>query len=422
MPEEETREKINADQLSSATRAMGKYTGNTNAKWFSDDLLPQFQQHREIYENNGDEIVVNAATKWIRENLIKEENYGGMKRDEKRKAIDRDVRTILAEKPGILEDMSRDLKSILIDDLVDVANVRRLDAMPESLRALAMAEYHEDHIAEWKDVKSQLSDMIRYDAKDYPQIYISGPRGTGKSYFEATLITLGMAQKNWIYTTKALNTKYRKYYHIQRRTDLYMDTPQIPSVLRVYMKAKEEEEEYGFPSSLCALVVKDEGGTGGEANYQTNAQKALREEWQFGRHTRGIYITAGFQEYNPKTMELFITHYFQSSAKETIVLDVDGKQRKYYSMRAMFADGSDLRFNVPPSQLAVDSDKGLNIALEYANDLNLLAMFTTCGYSDKMFEKDPEHFIHVFADFAREQRQLYDDAIETALSKKKVKL
>ena len=422
MPEEDTREKINADQLSSATRAMGKYTGNVNAKWFSDDLLPQFQQHREIYENNGDEIVVNAAMKWVRENLIKEEDYSGMKRDAKIKAIDRDVRTILAEKPGILEDMSRDLKTLLLDDLVDVANVRRLDAMPESLRALAMAEYHEDHIAEWKDVKNRLSDMIRYDAKDYPQIYISGPRGTGKSYFEATLMTLGMMQKNWIYTTKELDTKYKRYYHIQRRSDMFVDTPKIPSVLRVYLKAKEEEEEYGFPSSLCALIVKDEGGTGGEASYQTNAQKALREEWQFGRHTRGIYITAGFQEYNPKTMELFITHYFRSSAKETIVLDVDGKQRKYYSMSGIFPDGSELDFNAPPSALAEKSGKGLNIGFEYSNDLSLISMLNACGYSDKLFEKNPEYFISVFADFAREQRQLYDDAVLEALSKKKVKL
>lgn len=419
---DEERLKVNADQLSSATRAMGEFTGHPSVKWFSEDLLPLYLKHYEILEQNGDNIVIKAAKDWVRSNLIKEDKYIGMKGMEKQRSIENDIMNILGAKPEIISEMANDLKSILIDGIVDTANVRRLDAMPESMRALAMAEYHEDHISAWKDVKTRMSDMIRFDEKDYPQIYITGPRGTGKSYFEATLMTLGMAQKNWIYTTKALTTNYKRYYHIQRRSDLFINTKEIPSVIKVYMKAKEETEEYGFPSSLCALIVKDEGGTGNEANYMTNAQKSLREEWQFGRHTRGIYITAGFQEYNPKTMENFITHYFQSSARETIITDIDGKQKKYYSMKGMFPDESEMDFNVPPSQLAIDSSKGLNIAVEYANDLNLLMMLNICGYNDKAFEKDPDIFVDAFSNYAWESRVQYEEAVKDALKKKKVKL
>lgn len=401
---------------------MGDYTGHPSVKWFSEDLLPLYLKHYEILENNGDTIVINAAKEWIRANLINESDYAGMKGVDKQKAIDADVKNILSERPAIISSMQSDLKAILIDGIVDTANVRRLDAMPESMRALAMAEYHEDHISAWKDVKMRLADMLKYDEKEYPQIYVTGPRGAGKSYFGATLMTLAMSQRNWLYTTKTLTTDYKRYYHIQRRSDLFINTRAIPSVLQVYVKSMEEKEEYGIPSSLCAVIVKDEGGTGGEATYQSNAQKALREEWQFGRHTRGIYVTMGFQEYNPKTMRDFITHYFQASAKETIITDVDGKQKKYYSMNGMFPDGSEIQFNVPPSQLAIDSAKGLNLALEYANDVNLLMMFNQCGYSDKAFAKDPETFIDAFAQYAMESRRQYEEAVVDALAKKKVKL
>lgn len=406
MSEEKDFMKADIDQLSGAIRQMGDYTGNDETKWFDEELLPQYLKHNDILKYRGMLIAENAARKAILD-TIDQSKYEGITEIEKKKLMDAEIEELLKTRPDIINVMYDLLQDMLLSPLVDTAKVRRLDAMPETVRAYATAPYHEDHVAQWKEVKYKLASSIQWNKNDYPQWYITGPRGSGKSYFETTLMTLAMAQKAWIYTTKDLTTKYKKYYRITRRSDLYADQ-NIPSVLRVYLKAKEDEEEYGFPSSLYALVIKDEGGSGKEAKYQTLAQEELRTEWQFGRHTRCVYVTAGFQTYNPKTMELFMNMYAETEAKETVVTDVDGAQKKYHTIHIYWMDGTDEYIKVPPSQLALDSEEGLNIATAYVNDLDMNMMFTTIGYTDKLFAKDPDYFIGEFAEYSRKSRDAYD--------------
>ena len=400
--------KPNIDQLSGVIREMGKYTGNDETKWFDEQLLPQYLKHKDILKFQGRKIAEVAARKILLKSIDKEK-YKDLSEIERNEKIEEEISFRLKTEPGLIRKAYKILEETLMYDLVDTAKVRLLDDI-SIVRAYATAPYHENPIAQWKDTKNKLLTSIKWDKNDYPQWYISGARGSGKSYFETVLMTLAMEQRAWIYTTKVLKTTYKRYYNITRRSDLYIGTRNggPPSVLEVYMAAKRDEQEYGFPSSLYAVVIKDEGGTGKEAKYQSTDQGDLRTEWQFGRHTRCVYITAGFQKYNPKTMKEFITHYAETAAKETIVMDVDGKQKKYHVVNLVWPDGTEESVNIPPTQLAIDSNLGLNIATEYINDLDIKTMFEQAGYNDALFEADPQYFIDEFARIAMTSRNNYN--------------
>ena len=120
--------------------------------------------------------------------------------------------------------------------------------------------------------------ILRRSETEAPYIYLTGPPGTGKSN-AIDLSCLTALNMNYpVYTTRPLLPRSPKdhLYRFSRLSDLFIDTPEIPSIFR----SIKWLDEYGINGGI--LIATDERGVG-ELSTSTKGRLGM-ELGQIRRH------------------------------------------------------------------------------------------------------------------------------------------
>jgi hypothetical protein len=131
--------------------------------------------------------------------------------------------------------------------------------------------------------------IIRISHESAPSIYFTGEPGTGKTNGVHDLIEEMIANQYWVYTNMPIVSDYGHVMITRHYSDLYIDTPEMPSILRALIWARKHR----IPSG--SYMVYDEGGRGVAAKSTTLEGEALRAHLQLRRHFGSGFLQAGVQ-------------------------------------------------------------------------------------------------------------------------------
>ena len=136
--------------------------------------------------------------------------------------------------------------------------------------------------------------IIRISNEVAPSIYITGEEGTGKTNGGHNLIEEMIANFYWVYTNMPVVSEYGHVFVTKRYSDIYVDTPEMPSILRALQWARKHRIPGG------SFLVYDEGGKGAAAKSTTLEGEALRAHLQIRRHYSSGFMQMGIQRMQAK--------------------------------------------------------------------------------------------------------------------------
>jgi hypothetical protein len=141
------------------------------------------------------------------------------------------------------------------------------------------------------------AEIIRISGEVAPSIYFVAGPGMGKTNGMHLLIEEMFAHDYWVYTNMPVVAEYANCYVVRKISDLFIDTPEIPHILRSFMWARRNRRSGG------SFLVPDEGGMGREARSTTTEGRGWRNILQVRRHLRFGVVSGGVQRPDPKNEE-----------------------------------------------------------------------------------------------------------------------
>ena len=138
------------------------------------------------------------------------------------------------------------------------------------------------------------SEIIRISGDSAPSIYFVAGPGMGKTNGMHVLMEEMFAHDYWVYTNMPVVSEYGNCYIVRKISDIFIDTPAIPSILRSFVWAKQNHRSGG------SYFVPDEGGMNTEAQATTVEGRGWRNRMQVRRHLKYGMISGGVQRLDPK--------------------------------------------------------------------------------------------------------------------------
>ncbi len=220
--------------------------------------------------------------------------------------------------------------------------------------------------------------IIRISHEDAPSIYITGEPGAGKTNGAHDLIEEMIANQYWVYTNMPIVSDYGHVLLTRHYSDLYIDTPEMPSILRALLWARKHR----IPSG--SYLVYDEGGRGAASKSTTLEGETLRAHLQIRRHYGSGFVQLGVQRMQARMeAEGLLDYLIEAKKQETGKMNPKTKQpvyRYYWDIATRGPTKTTLHeyvYNIPLTSLK----------LNYANDLRLPYPLDMDMLSLEQFEK-----------------------------------
>lgn len=249
---------------------------------------------------------------------------------------------------------------------------------------------------------SLVREITTCNEKQSPYTYLAGGPGTGKSNGLGTLIGAAWRQKNWVYTNLPVESdRTHRIYRISRLSDLFTDTKDKPSIVRMMITG----EEVGI--DLGAMLIVDERGKGlSNADRSTTTEGRLQMAFdQLRRHFRIAPVQAGVKQKDPKQEE-FVNYLITTTAEPINVYDEFGERKYKYSWTVdrRITDTTWKRQvydNPPKSEIAIRFKSKIALTPLYRIDLSIEEMEKTIGG----FDQPLDELCEACDNFARETQE-----------------
>jgi hypothetical protein len=204
--------------------------------------------------------------------------------------------------------------------------------------------------------------IIRISHEEAPSIYITGDPGGGKTNASHNLIEEMIANQYWVYTNMPVVSDYGNVFITRHFSDIYVDTPQMPSILRALLWARKHRISAG------SYLVYDEGGRGAASKGTTLEGEALRTYLQIRRHYGSGMMQIGVQRMQPNQEKPGMLDYL-IEAKRQETGKIDSKTRQ-----PVFKYSWDIATRGPNNTTLHEFIHAIpltRLTLNYANELRL---------------------------------------------------
>jgi hypothetical protein len=178
--------------------------------------------------------------------------------------------------------------------------------------------------------------LTRAGRKNSFYIDVYGKGQNGKTNLGYLMLSQALGQDQWIYTnmmpSPSLKKKYprAKWFVIHSIADLFIDTKEIPSILRVHIENAKKLID-GYHSEIGSVIVFDEAKMGLESNANSIAGHAHANFLQVKRHMGGTgVIYLGVQPQSPSFEDTFVTMKIECKSTITNAADELGHPRASY--------------------------------------------------------------------------------------------
>ena len=169
--------------------------------------------------------------------------------------------------------------------------------------------------------------------------YVHGVQGSGKSNFERLVLHEAIRNNKWVYTDMSVDPKlkrrYAHLYEVWRLSDLFIDTPEVPSIIRGI-----EWMMYNHIERWNVLLALDERGEGMNQEEVSSKMQArwVRQFDQVSRHLFVATIEAGKQEKSP-LLEEMVNCKILMKGKPTGELNSEGNEKKIVTADVRWKEG-----------------------------------------------------------------------------------
>ena len=176
--------------------------------------------------------------------------------------------------------------------------------------------------------------LVRRDQNLAPYIYFTGKPGWGKSNGLDLQVLQALEINYWAYTNRPIlgRDETDNLYRISRLTDLFIDTPEIPSIFRAFMWGRENHIKTGVEIAL------DERGMGERTASKEGLLK--QELMQVRRHFKMSISEGGVRQLQPG-LEQDITLLVGCYMTELGEMDKEGHPKKKFTWEIIFRRGEE---------------------------------------------------------------------------------
>ena len=234
--------------------------------------------------------------------------------------------------------------------------------------------------------------LVKAQENESHSVFIVGPPGKGKTNVMYLFIEEALGTKNVvIYTPFDVRPKSQFVHQVSKLTDLFIDTPDIPSILRVFLINREIEEKYGYNPGLTSLLVYDEGNLGDDASAITTQGKNADAVFQLRRHLRINSISGGVKMLAPSKMITFITVLIEAHADPINETDGEGNQASRRSIEITYPDPSkphEWIYDMPKSKLRTIVEHSLDLSASWEVDMSVKRMLDDIEYNNQPIDED----------------------------------
>lgn len=234
--------------------------------------------------------------------------------------------------------------------------------------------------------------VVKARENDSHSVFIVGPPGKGKTNVMYLFIEEALGAKNIVvYTPFDVRPKSQFVHQVSKLTDLFIDTDDIPSILRTFLINREIEEKYGYNPGLTSLLVYDEGNLGDDASAITTQGKNADAMYQLRRHLRINSISGGVKMLAPSKMITFITLLIEAHADPINETDGEGKQANRHSIEITYPDPSrphEWISDMPKSHIRTIVEHSLDLSAAWEVDMSVKDMLDEIGYDNQPIDEE----------------------------------
>ncbi len=221
-----------------------------------------------------------------------------------------------------------------------------------------------------------------------PYAYLAGNPGTGKSNGLGLIAAATWRQKNWIYgNIPIVGDRTHRAYQVRRLTDLFTDTKDKPSIIRMMMISEEMGVEIG------ATLIADEKGKGlSKADRSTTTEGLWQMQFdQLRRHFRISVVEGGVKQKDPKQEE-FVEWLITAMREPINVYDEFGERKYRYGWTVDHRTGDttwdrQVYNEIPLSETAAKFSNKIELTPLFQVDMSVGEMEKAVGGFDQDLEE-----------------------------------